>query len=651
MKKNIRARLGWFLTSAFLCGLLGTAGAAPVPSAEKILPDDTIFLLTIPDFAKARGILKNSPMVQLWNDPAMKPFREKFMEKVKNEHLQPLERELGVKFSDYINLPQGQVTFAVVQNGWQGKSEKPPAMLLLLDTKTKSGQLKKNLAGLKKKWVDAGKKIRTEKIRDVEFSVVPTSGEELNALKKMIPGRPAQEPLNPEDKAKQPKHEFFIGQMDSLLIVCDAANVIEKVLSRLGGGSVPSLGDLAAYQSSHNSLFRDAPLYGWVNTKTLFDILTKSIAGEAEESPLMTLRPDKIIAATGLGSLKTAAFSVTDSSEGLMVNVFLSAPEANRQGLLRIIAGDAKEASPPPFVPADAVKFLRWRADGQKAWATLEKMFDEISPQIMGSINFLLDAAAAGAKEKDPDFDLKKSLIGNLGDDIVTYQKAARGNTVSELSSPPSLALIGSPHPEQLAAAFKSIFAFFPSGDPGAPPKEREFIGRKIYSTALPSLPLPGAKPGESKTLHYAASGGYVALSTDASMLEEYLRSSEKPQKSLRETAGLTAAAQKVTGAGTSLFGFKNQAETMRMVLELLKKDPTALNRNKFAAIPGLAPAGDDKDTKPWIDAALLPGFDKVSKYFYFTVYGVSANVEGLSLKYFMPVPPQLKKTAEAPAK
>lgn len=651
MEKNIRTRFGWLLTSTFLCGLLIAASAAPVPSAEKILPSDTLFLLTIPDVAKAREIYKNSPTVQFWHDPAMKPFREKFMERVTSEYLQPLERKLNVKFSDYTNLPQGQLTFAVVQNGWQGKSEKPPALLLLLDTKIKSAQLKTNLADLKKKWVDAGKKMRTEKIRDVEFSVVQISDEEAKALKKAIPGQP-EELENPEDKAKQPKHEVFIGQTDSLLIVCDAANVVEKILSRLAGGSVPALGEVAAYQSSHNSLFRDAPVYGWANTKTLLDVLTKSLAEDAEESPFMAMRPEKIIAATGIGALKTAAFNVTDSSEGAMVNVFLAAPESSRQGLFKIIAGDAKETLPPPFVPADVVKFQRWRADGQKSWATLEKMFNEIDPRILGSINYVLDLAAASAKEKDPDFDLKKNLVGNLGDDIISYEKAARSGAAAESASAPSLTLIGSPHPEQLIAALKNLFVIFPSsGEQTAASKEREFLGRKIYSTPLPSLPGIPAKPTAGKTLSYAASGGYVALSTDAAMLEEYLRSSETPPKSLRETPGLTAAAQKVTGAGTSWFGFENQAETMRGLMELLKKDPTALNRNKFAAVPGLISSGDDKDEKPWIDVTLLPPFDKVSKYFYFTVYGISANVEGLSLKFFAPVPPQMKKAAEAPAK
>src|SRR5438270_250468 len=81
----------------------------------------------------------------------------------------PLERELEVKLDDYASLPQGQVTFAVTQNGWQGKPDQPLGMLMLLDAKGKSAQLKTNLAELRKKWMDAGKNIRSEKIRSFEF--------------------------------------------------------------------------------------------------------------------------------------------------------------------------------------------------------------------------------------------------------------------------------------------------------------------------------------------------------------------------------------------------------------------------------------------------------------------------------------------------
>jgi len=45
-------------------------------------------------------------------------------------------------------------------------------------------------------------------------------------------------------------------------------------------------------------------------------------------------------------------------------------------------------------------------------------------------------------KQADPAYDLRKDLIGNLGDDWISYQKAPRGNSAAELNSPPSLPLL-----------------------------------------------------------------------------------------------------------------------------------------------------------------------------------------------------------------
>jgi len=112
---QIKAR--WFPVFTFFLGLALTASAA-IPAVEKILPDDTLVLVTTPDFAKARQTYRSSPQTQLWDDPAMKPFKDKFLSKLNEDLIQPLEKDLGVKLDDYTNLPQGQITFAITQNGW-----------------------------------------------------------------------------------------------------------------------------------------------------------------------------------------------------------------------------------------------------------------------------------------------------------------------------------------------------------------------------------------------------------------------------------------------------------------------------------------------------------------------------------------------------
>jgi hypothetical protein len=149
---RIRAQLCWGLFTV----LAAVSVWGSVPSPEKLLPDDTLILVTAPDFGKLRLVWQKLPQNQLWNDPAMKPFREDFTTKWRDQFIKPLERELDIKVDDYTSVLQGQLTFALIQNAGDGDSQEA-GMVLLLDSKDKSGQLKKNLAGLRKKWVDSGK--------------------------------------------------------------------------------------------------------------------------------------------------------------------------------------------------------------------------------------------------------------------------------------------------------------------------------------------------------------------------------------------------------------------------------------------------------------------------------------------------------------
>ena len=130
---------------------------AAVPPPERLLTDDTLLIVTAPDYGKLRDTFKKSPPSQFWNDPAMKPFRDNFVSKWNEQFVHPLEKELNVKFDDYSSLPQGQLTFAVTQGSSSSSDSAPPSLLLILDTRDKSSQLKKNLTDLRKKWTDSGR--------------------------------------------------------------------------------------------------------------------------------------------------------------------------------------------------------------------------------------------------------------------------------------------------------------------------------------------------------------------------------------------------------------------------------------------------------------------------------------------------------------
>jgi hypothetical protein len=623
--------------SAMLAALLtlATPVRAAIPPAESLLPSDTLLLLTVPDFSALRAAGKVSPQWLFWNDPAMKPFHDKFMAKWNEQFIAPLERDLGVKFSDFTDLPQGQLTFAVTQNGWTGSDDPKPGVLLLLDARGKSDLLKTNLAALRKKWTDAGKPMRNETIRGISFSVVPLLSNDVPAtLARVFPKRQPVQELGKENKPP-PNGEIVIGQFESLLIVGSSLRTVEPVATRLTGGALPPLAGNALFAADQLAQFRDSPLYyGWLNAKTLFDVLVHITPPEPNPeapSPVPQIPWDKILGASGLTGLKSASFSCRESHDGSQLNFYLAAPEAERQGFFKIIAAAPKDANPPAFVPADAVKFWRWRVDGQKSWAALEKMLSDISPAWLSSLNSAISIANATAQQKDPNFDLRKNLIGNLGDDWMYYQKAPAGKTPADLNSAPALFLFAALNPEQAVLAIKNIASLSSSQENA--PAPRDFLGRKIYTIALRS-----SRPSAPRSLYCAASGGYVALTTDVSMLEAYLRNADSKAKPLRETAGLADAAQHVGGAGNGLFSYQNQREVMREAMAVLKNSSTD---SSGGALPFATPG---KVFSEWMDFSLLPDFDKVSKYFYFTVTSGSVTADGLSFKVFAPRPPQMGK-------
>ncbi len=617
---------------------------AATPPAAKLLPQDTLVVITAPDLAQAQAAFAQSPAQQLWLDPAMQPFKDKLVAKFKEAVVTPLEQQFGVHFEDYAGLAKGQVTLAVIQNGWDGKTGQLPAWVLVLDSKDNSDLLKKRLGELKQKWTTAGQAMKPERIRDLDFTTLMFSGDQTAAtVRKALNGAKAEKDAAEEDKKDGPKISVTLGQSDSLLLIGNDPQVIEKILVRQSGGLAPALAELPAYEANAQAVLRDALVCGWVNIKAFVEIANRTITSAAaknqQQNPL-SLQPDKLLAASGLTGVQTAAYKLTMGPEGTFVHLFLGAPASQRTGVIKMLETETKDASPPPFVTADVVKFSRWRMDGQKAWANLEAMINDVSPQLGGILQMSLSAVG---KDKDPNFDFKKNLIGNLGDDFISFDRPPRSGKLADLNSPPSLFLLGSPRPDQLTLALKAGTALMPAPDGGSAVKDREFLGKKIYSVTLPNP--PGQAAAGERSFSFAATASYVAMSADATLLEEYLRSGDKAAKGLSDVPGLSDAAQKVGGMSAGFFGYQNYADVMRTALEILKSDPDALS--KLYSSPLLAAQGGPdlgaKGIKDWLDFSLLPSYDKLAKYFNYSVYAGGSTPDGFEVKLFSARPPELK--------
>jgi len=397
---------------------------------------------------------------------------------------------------------------------------------------------------------------------------------------------------------------------------------------------VPALEESPAFQADYGPRLRGSPFYLWLSAKALIETMTKPPAGADDDATAGAARMETFFSATGLANLTSASLSYQSFPEGILAQFFLAVPEDKRPALLKLIAAEAKDSGPPSFVPADAVKFWRWRLNLAHSWKALEDMLNDLGlATFMMQLNTVFQMAG---KDKDEHYDLKTELLDNLGDDIIGYEKASKAAKLADLKSPPSLYLLASPNADKLAAALKVLLAI---PFQGAPIKDREFLGRKIYTAAPPSA---GDAPGSG--VSFSASGGYLAISSDTGILEEYLRSSEGKTKSLMDMQGLADAAQKVGGMGTGLFGCENENQSMRPIFEVFRKHPVSLQDLLGVPLPPSTTVETLESILQWFDFTLLPPFDAVSKYFYFSVYAGSFSADGFALKMYMPTPPQLRK-------
>jgi hypothetical protein len=612
-------------------GAFGWEASAAVLPAEKLLPKDTALLVTAPDSPAAWRLLTNSPYGRLWEDPAVKGFKDKFMDKFGSDFLAPLQRTLGVQFSAYAGLAQGQATFALLP---MAPGEMPGgsfARIFLLDTKDHAAGLRTNLADIRQKWAAAGKPMKTVKIRDIDFTTFVLAPGDLS-WSKLLGTQKAGAMDDDTLNGSSNRVEMTFGQVDSLLLVSDSTQAIEKVISREQGGLMPALEEQPAFASDYAARLRGAPFYAWVNVKDSVDLLTKAAAMSEDRDSSSPFQPNSLLSAAGVTGVTSATFTYRSGPEGLAAQLFVGVPEDKRRGIFKAFVHETEDANPPSFVPEDVTKFWRWRINIPHTWTQVETMLNEFNPQYGSVINFVLQTAG---KDKDEHYDLKSELLGSLGDDVIHYEKAPAGNSVADLNAAPSIYLIGSPNPDRLAAALKTGLSFMGAAT------ERDFLGRKICTLTTQSQ---NGAPGRS--FSFVGSGSYVALSSDSEMIEEFLRSDENKARTLGEVPGLSDAAQRVGGMGTGLFGYQNESASMRAVVGLLRERFGTLEDilGQPHALPG---GGDTADqmakVRDWADFSLLPPYDEISKYFYFSVSAGKFSPDGFTMNFFSPTPPKLR--------
>lgn len=583
--------------------LISSAKAAEdTKSLQSLLPAETVLVMAAPNYASAKKHFKGGASAQFWDSAEFKPFRKKLVNGFKENVLVMIEEELAIDFEAFEEMASGPVALAVVPGLAAGEE---PALLLLLDAGRKSFALRRTLSRMKRDWKKADRKVSETEISGVDFTTLS----------------------EPEGN-----RQMHVGRVGTQLVIGTKPAQIEGVLARLNGNGDGPLADNAAFAASHSALLKEADFYVWTNPSAVLPQLLDNLPDGAE----LGIDFGEVVSALGINGLGTFAMAYSERPSGAHYELFIGLPKAKRKGLFGLLETKRADASPPPFVPTNVGSFLRWRLDMDAAWKNLDKLMLELSPDVANMVEFTVGLLG---KDKDANFDFRKSFLNNFGDDLILYQMPPKGTALNDIGAGPIVVLVKSPNPDELIKGIGAVPGILPP-----PLNETAMLPRRlgdhtVYSFELAEFPDPSTGELVKMELLLAARDGYMAVATDTDLLQMFLDG--KTSGSLAKRDGLVTAAASVGGMDSGIFGYQNDRNMVLNTMDSLRD-----NADQFDMILSMIPTDGfgEVSLSEWLDFSLLPTGSKIEKYFDFTVYGAETNDRGISLKMFSPRPATLKR-------
>jgi hypothetical protein len=612
---NLRLRS----TVLLLFTLAGLDLRAELPSPGNLLPDDTLVALTVPDATIARTQFRASNSGRLWADAAMMAFRTNFEAGFQTKFAGPMEKETGLALADLAELARGQVTLALLRDGWKAGAEDSsgPSWFLAFDAKDRSPKLTELLTGARKKLAgNTNAALRTLRIHEVEFTSVTL---DLRSRDKAADPKAAK-PDDADDEEDGAKVEFAFGQVGTAFLAGTSPTGLERLVQRATGTNLPpGLGGKARFTAVATDAFPDAAAWAYVDTSAFYEQMSPGLGSVFGMLSLLGADPAKVVPATGLASIQAAGASVRITPEGTVSQLRILAPASERTGVAKVFETVAKDAAVLPGIPVEATSFLRWRIDGKAAWKALEDALKRISPQIAGLAQLTVESAG---QVFDSDFNLQRDLSGNLGDDFVSFSLPATGTNLSQLANSAQVQLISSPNPPRLVAGWKALEALVHMQAGALQFTERTGQGgQKILVAKV------AGKGGEQTAFHLTTTSNYVVVSETGAAMDLFLAGSTNGLASL---TGVTEVSAMAGGTTNGVFGLLRHGESLRATWEGLR---TAKSLESLMP-PGTTSLEAVQAVETWADFKLLPPFEQISRYWTLGAVSGGSDPQGFRFRW-----------------
>ncbi len=619
------------------------------PYFEKKLPVQTLALVVIPNCQALQGTALKTPLGKLWNHPQLEPLWNEIQSKRGLSTLFQTNSELA-----FLNVPalKKKVISAflalVAEPHFTNtffSSELKVSPVMGFDIGTETTTLTNLLHTMASSEIFSPR-FRLESFEQTQSIGIPLSSLHAKAFLSLLDLLPAS--FKPD---KDTPVTLWITAVDSYLLVEVNSSQASRLILQAAKNQVPHLSEHPEW-AKHKSHFSNAVFWGWAHLSPVIQKWVESessengiisrTSGNESESPHPEATQDPleekevllptVVGKLGLESFLSGSVVVLDTSAGVCTDYFISSPEGTRQGIAKIITLEPGDCSPPAFVSRDVLSFSRTRLNFTSAWDEIEKMVDEIMPDVR---DLLTEAILPGILEADPNFKFKDNFITPLGNDLTICQRLG-ANGEKE-----SIRFIRVADGKNYIQAVKKLISILAP----IPTLEKKVAHYEVTSIPLPDLEL-GASDFKTNYCHLAFKDGVFAFSTECKLVEEFLASSEKKEE-LSSLPRLKSAAESIGALSTGFLEYTDSKLTAENYYSKLKKFLGEDQTSTFL-VPVFTFLAQDVNVnfgflKNLVSPSLLPEFDSFADCFDFSLSAFQCTPDGFTLQTILPSAPENK--------
>jgi hypothetical protein len=573
----MRAAFRLALTGCLL--LSGISIAAPLTRAaappENVLPDSTVLFVKINNAANLRESFLQSQFGQLWNDSALKPWRESIAEKL-DDSSKTIKETLGLSIRELIELPQGTVSMGIIA---RDDAKVPAALVLSMDVGKNSEQTASALTKATKVAEEKGAKVETQDFKGLTIHV-------LHMVEKKD---------DKDKKDDKPQPPLVWTQNKSVFTITTDVDELKKLIEN-AEGRTESLASTESYSQAVKKFGGEPQVLWFVDVSRFLKIFTQAAAAN-DKNPGAAQQVETMLQISGINGLKALAGSVVLNSgnfDSLTKTVFLA--PAPVQGVLKAFKMPKVALRPEPWVPASVSSYQTVSWDLDAAFLAINDIANMFQPGILN----VLEQQLVGPNGGEP-ISFQKDIFGPLGNRITMitdYKKPIKEDSQRTLIA---VALSDS-------KAFERTFTKL-IGLLGGEPKKREFQGTTIYDFEMPNL---GNAPGNNAVrgpMSLTVAKDMFFISSEATLLEQVLRGGGP---NLNDSAVFQEVVKELPSQSSSM-SFTRPDEQARISYDLIKNGQfsKAVRSAAAGAGPDLSKLADLIDQ----DKDKLPDFSVFAKY------------------------------------